>query len=477
MLHRELLVAGHFVGGPCDHAIGKAVVRDAWTGSTYATVAEGEWPELDAALDAAQSAILPEPDERARWLAAVSQRIRESRQELAEHLVAEIGKPIDLALAEVDRTAITFDLSASEAAAATSIAHPLDYDARGGQYRAEVRLRPHGTVLAFVPYNWPYNLAAHKIGPALAAGNRIVVKPSPLAAFSTMSLVRLIHECGIESLGTRYDPRVLSVWNGSNADAQRAVQDPRVDFLSFTGSERIGWMLRSLRPQLPAILELGGNATALVLDDAHIDEAVARCTFSALAYAGQICISLQRILVHESIFVKFLAAFESTYLAIRCRDPRLHGTWVGPMIDGAAADRIRKLAQDSCGAVYGGTGEGSRLDPILVVDPGPDSDLWQSEAFGPIVAVAPFSTLDTAVETVNRSRYGIHASVFSSNPMAAVDVAERLNVTGVVINDGPHVRFDALPYGGVKASGVGLEGVPFAVSQYRRPTSLVERIR
>ncbi|MBS1716117.1 MAG: aldehyde dehydrogenase family protein [Armatimonadetes bacterium] len=477
MIHQEMLIGGHFIGGVCDYATGKSVIRSPWDGATVGSAAEGGWSEMEGAISAAHDAFqtwrFSSSSDRAALLQRVSKLITERRQELADLMRAEIGKPVTLALGEVDRVAITFAEAARCAALIEPVSMPLDGDPRGVHYRAQVLRQPVGPIFGIVPYNWPINLAAHKIAPALAAGATIIVKPSPLSPLSTYALARIIHEAGAPD-------GVMNCLLVEPSVAERAIGDPRVKMLSFTGSPAVGWALKAKFPSKRVVLELGGNASAIVCASADLQKAAPRLATGAFAYAGQICISVQHILVERSRYEEVRARLLDEVSRMPVGDPSRPEVVCGPMISETAAERVIEWVEeaDVAGATVltGGTREGTMIAPTILENVPDTVRLANEEVFGPVVSLEPFDSLEHAIGRVNRSRYGIHASVFTEDGDERKMAADRLEVGGVVFNDSPTVRFDNLPYGGVKESGFGREGVRYAIEEMTELKSLVSRI-
>jgi len=481
-MHQELLIAGHKIGGPCDSSVGKETVKNPDTGRIYATVAEGGRSELSTAIAAAHDAFdvwrKSSLADRISLLLRIAELVRERREELADLAVQEIGKPITAALAEVDRMEITFRLAAKElqdhpdewGPSGTSV--DLSFDPRGSSYSARVVRKPLGAILAITPYNWPYNLAAHKIAPALATGNTIVLKPSPLGALCSLSLAMLIHDAGCPA-------GVLNTWNGPTPILKRYLGDERLAGVSFTGSAKVGWELFAEYPRKVLTLELGGNASVVIddlLSDEELQRAAQRCAWGAFVYAGQICISVQHIWVHESRLSQFRKFFSDAMVEVVVGDPADAATVVGPMMPGQI-DRVLDWVDQAVKAGASATTlrtEGNRLYPILVENASSGSLLRTEEVFGPVCTLGSFASLSEAISLVNGSAYGIHAGVFSREEAFVDRFADEVEAIGIVVNDVPTVRFDALPYGGVKQSGLGLEGVRYAMESMTRVTSQVK---
>lgn len=417
---------------------------------------------ISAAVDAFPGWSATPRAERQRHLLAIAAMIRDRREELASLLVEEIGKPITLARGEVDRTAITFQLAAELLNEPEWTPVSVAHDPRGQGVTAHYARFPVGPVLAIVPYNWPYNLAAHKIAPALAAGNTVVLKVSELAPLSGLSLARLMHEAGLPD-------GVVNAVLVDRPTAERAVQDPRLPILSFTGSPAVGWRLKELAPRKRVTLELGGHASALVFPDADLDRAVSQLIPGSFGYAGQICISVQHVRVHRDVFDEFRDRFLAAAEACQTGDPADDATVCGPLIDAAAADRVMSLLDEAEAGggqiLVGGQRMANVIYPAVVGSTPPDCRLATTEAFGPVVTLDRFEDLDDAVAAVNAAGGGIHCGVFTQDPASQSELTARLNVGGVVVNGSPSLRFDNLPYGGTGVSGFGREGVRFAFEE------------
>lgn len=476
-MHRELLIGGVFFGGACDGSIGKTQHYAPYDGALVGTAAEAGWGEVSAALDAAFSAFktwrFSPRRERRALLLRIAELVRERSEELAGLLAVEVGKPISQARGEVTRLALTFDLAADLCTQEFGRLVPLDYDGRGDDFSCEVRREAIGVVLGIVPYNWPFNLAAHKIAPALAAGNTLVIKAPSTGTLSTLTLGRLIQEAGCPD-------GVVNVVNCAGALAQKAAEDDRVAMLSFTGSPKVGWMLKERLPRKRVALELGGDASAVVAGDADLDWAVSRLVPSAFAYAGQVCISTQHVLVHESMYEVFRGRFVTESEAVVTGDPLMDETVCGPVVSDEAADRILEWvsAAESAGATVlcGGSRTGRVIEPVVVEGVGRDTPLGCEEVFGPVVTLQPYGEIEEALDWVNSSRFGIHAAYFGSSAGEIERFVREAEVGGVIVGDSPMVRFDAMPYGGVKESGFGREGVVNTFLEMTEEKTLVRRI-
>lgn len=462
-------IVGEAVGVPTQ-------ARSPWDGTLLGEYGLVGWTEVDRALDAALAAFerlrhTPRRERKA-WLRRIADAVRASRTDLAELLVREIGKPIVWAEAEVDRLALTFDFAADLLSAPSGVLHPLDLDPRGDGHVGRVERFPIGPVLGIVPYNWPFNLAAHKLAPALAAGNPVVLKPARQAALSTLKLVDLSLEagCPADALQAVVCPPDV---------AERAALDPRVAMVSFTGSPAVGWRLKELAARKRVSLELGGDAAAVVLADADLDWAVQRIATGGYGYAGQVCIAVQRVLVERPVYDDVRRRLTEATEACPVGDPSDRRTVCGPLIDEGAARKVEEWVQEAveggAALLAGGRRRASLYEPTLLENVPDGCRLAQEEVFGPVLTLEPFDGVDAALERVNRSKYGIHIGIFTRDLRVAEKFFQEAQVGGVVVGDYPTLRFDNMPYGGVKQSGFGREGVSYAFEEMTEAKALVVR--
>jgi len=459
-VHQELLINGVFIGGPCDGSIGKTQHYAPYDGKLVGTAAEAGWSEFDAAIDAAEEAFktwqFSSFHDRAALLAKINYLIQDHYHELTQLMAMEIGKPITQAEAEVTRLALTFRLASQLALTYKPKNVDVSLDHRSDGVKVTTTRVPIGPILAIVPYNWPFNLAAHKIAPALAAGNTLVIKAPSTGTLCTLLLGRLIHQAGCPD-------GVINVLNGPGVLAQKAAQDKRIKMLSFTGSPKVGWMLKELLPFKRVSLELGGDATCVVAEDADIDTAVEKLVPGAFSNAGQICISVQHILVHETKYDEFKTKFVRATEAVKTGDPLDREVICGPVLTDDAADKVMALIDDaeSGGATIltGGQRTGRVIEPVVIENPTRSMRVGCEEAFGPLVTLQPYTTDQEAIDWINASDFGIHAGLFTNDEARIQQFFEQLEIGGLIVNDSPSLRFDAMPYGGVKKSGFGREGV------------------
>lgn len=477
MVHRELLIDGHFVGGPCDQATGKEVIRNPYDQSVVGTAAEGGLNELrgclDAAWDAFQTWRFSSRAERQALLRRIAVSVRERSEELVGILTDEVGKPVIWSRGEVARLALTFDYAADALSDWGVESVPVDLDPRGAGHSCVVERFPIGPVLCIVPYNWPFNLAAHKIAPALAVGNTVILKPSPLAPLSTLTLARLIHEAGCP-------PGVLNAWNGPSQVISKVSHDPRCRMVSFTGSPAVGWQVKKdLPPTTKVTLELGGNAFALVRADADLEWAATRCVAGGYGYAGQVCIAVQHVLAEASILDSLRELLIRKTNECPWGDPHSEATVCGPMISAEAADKVQSWVDEAVSAgariIAGGGREGNVLKPVLLEDVPASVKLSCEEVFGPVLTLASFDSFEEALQRVNQSEYGIHTGLFTQDLSSAQKAFRELEVGGLIVNDYPTLRFDNMPYGGVKKSGFGREGVRYAMDEMTELKAMVIR--
>ena len=453
-------------------------VRHPYDGALVAEVELAGPEQVEAAVAAAsavraQAAALP-AHARAEALSHVSTRLGERAEEVARLITAESGKPLMWSRVEVARAAATFRWAAEEARRWSGELQRLDTDAGGSGRMAVVRRFPRGPVLGISPFNFPLNLVAHKVAPAIAVGTPIVLKPAPKTPLSALLLAEILDETGLPGGMTT----VLVV---PDAAAPALVADPRLPVVSFTGSGPVGNAIREAVPHKHVTLELGGNAAALVCADwgseADLDFAAARIATFANYQAGQSCIAVQRVLVDTSVYDAVVSRLVKAVGALRVGDPSDEATEVGPLIDEAAARRVEAWVDEAVEAggrlLTGGVRDGSSYAPTVLADVPDDARVLRDEVFGPVLVVAPFDGLDDGLAKVNDSRFGLQAGVFTHDVQVAFRAHHELEVGGVVIGDVPSYRADQMPYGGAKESGVGREGVRYAMEDFTYERVLV----
>jgi acyl-CoA reductase-like NAD-dependent aldehyde dehydrogenase len=449
-------------------------VRLPFTGETAALAAQGTPRDLHRAIEAAQAgfkAMRAMPRHARRdLLVRIADVLARDRHDLATDLARSCGKPITQALGEVDRAVMTFSFAADEARRFGGEAVPLDVDPRTVGYTGLVHRFPVGPISAITPFNFPLNLLAHKVAPAIAVGSALVVKPPPQCPQLAFRLGRLMSECGLP-------PGAYNVLHLPIPVAEQLATDPRFAMLTFTGSPTVGWHLKNVAGKKKVCLELGGNAAAVVHEDtADLDWTAQRLALGAFAYAGQVCIKVQRLLVHRPIFDRFVEKLVAASAALPAGDPLDPKTVVGPMIDGAAADRVQAWTEEAVAAgarvLLQPRRTGNVLTPGLLADVPGDAKVSCKEIFGPVSIVAPYTDWADALTQVNDSDFGLQAGVFTRDVNRIFQAFQGLEVGGVIANDFPTLRVDNYPYGGVKDSGFGREGVRYAMEEMSEPRML-----
>ena len=466
----RLVVAGEDVTGS-----DSVEVTSPWDGRIVGVVAWVGVVEAQAAVDAAWDAMqtgLPAA-ERAQILDRVADEVRGRREEFAAMISAENGKPMKQALAEADRCVQTLVFSAVEARSLAGRGVPLEAHPAGvGHLGFTIRV-PVGVVAAITPFNFPLTLAAHKIGPAVAAGCGVVLKPADKAPLTAIELVRAFHRAGLPS------PWMSVVVGEPVSIADTLIADDRVGLLTFTGSAAIGWDLKAKAARKRVTLELGNATPVIVCADADVEQAATMSAASGYAFAGQSCISVQRAIVHESVRDAFTEALVAAADAQRAGDPSDPDTDVGPAITTAARERVDEWVEQAVGAgatvrTAGTFGAGHRRPTVLDGVPF-DQPAWSKELFGPVISVAPFETLDEAIDLANATEYGLQAGIFTNDLSASLEAIHRLRFGGVTVNQAPQFRVDQMPYGGTKASGNTKEGPHDAVREMTEERMVVVR--
>jgi acyl-CoA reductase-like NAD-dependent aldehyde dehydrogenase len=437
-------------------------VTSPYSGEVVGTVPRGGADEARRALDAAEAALArPLPaHERARILDRVAALLVERHDEAARLISAEAGKPMKAARVEAQRAASTFTFAAVEARKLAGEMVPMDASKAGeGKLAFTLRL-PIGVVGAISPFNFPLNLVAHKVAPALAAGCPVVLKPASATPLAAHFLAGLEREAGLPD-------GWLTVIAGSASEiGDVLVEDDRVKLITFTGSGDVGWGLAERAHRKRVKLELGNATPAIVCADAP-PGAVDKLAANAFSFAGQSCISVQRIFVHADAWDAFVPAFVERVDALKVGDPADEDTDVGPVISGHERDRILEWIRESRGEVLtgGAAGDDGVIPPTVIAGPAPDDKVQCEEVFGPVVTLTRFDSLDSAIEQANATRYGLQAAIFTGSIKDALAAAQRLEFGGVTINEAPTFRADQMPYGGIKASGNTREGPAWAIHE------------
>lgn len=453
-------------------------VTDKYTGEVATRVALADEAVVEQAIAASAAA-----DHAMRRMPAYARqdvlmhcvsRFTERHEELAQALRVEAGKPIKDARGEVTRLVDTFRVAAEESTRIYGEVMPLDISARAEGYLGQWKRVPIGPCSFISPFNFPLNLAAHKVAPALAVGCPFVLKPASLTPIGALIIGEVLAETDLPA-------GAFSILPTTRAAAGALTTDDRLKLLSFTGSPGVGWDLKARAGKKPVVLELGGNAAVIVDEDADVDDAVNRMIIGAFYQSGQSCIGVQRILIHSSLYDEVRDRLVAATSELVCGDPRDENTFVGPMISEKEATRLEGWVDEAVAAgatvLCGGTRDGAMLEATLLENVAPDQAIVCNEAFGPVAALSSFDDFDEALDQVNDSVFGLQAGIFTSDIHKAHRAWDTLDVGGVVIGDIPSWRVDHMPYGGVKDSGLGREGIRFAIEDMTEIRMLVIRSR
>jgi len=402
--------------------------------------------------------------ERRDVLRRIAEGIEKRKEEFARILVEEGGKPLKTARVEVSRAITTFTVGSEEASRfAGGEVIPIDIFPGSEERFGAVRRFPLGIVMGISPFNFPLNLVAHKVAPSIASSNVMILKPASQTPLSALTLGEVVTEAGLL-------PGALNIIPLPGSQIEPVIEDERIRKISFTGSDEIGWGLMSKFAKKKITLELGGNAATVIdQDPPDLDFAASRNAWGAFYQAGQSCISVQRIYAHEKIFDKFLDKFISATKALKVGDPMLEDTDVGPVIDNDSADRIMKWIEEALDSgarlLTGGNRDGRLIEPTTLTNVPPTCNVSCNEVFGPVVHIERYKDFDEVLKWVNDTRYGLQAAVFTKDVKKAFKAYNALNVGGVIVNDYPSFRVENMPYGGVKDSGVGREGLKYAIEE------------
>ncbi len=459
MKEYKLFIGGNWQNGPIAQE-----VKNPYNQETVGIVHQAGEAEIEKAIQTAQAAFgemrrLP-AYQRAEALQKITDGIKVKKEELARMICLEAGKPITDARNEAGRAILTFQTATEEAKRMGGEVIPLDLTPGNERRMAIIRRFPIGSILGITPFNFPLNLVAHKIAPALASGNTILLKPAPKTPITALLLAEIIQSAGLPDGAVNVIPT-------SNELAERLVTDERIRMVSFTGSARVGWMLKSKVGKKKVVLELGGNAGVIVHHDADLELAARRCATGGFSYAGQVCISVQRIYVQESVAKPFIEKLVSYASKLKMGDPLKEDTNVGPMIDLQVARRteqwVQEAVQQGARLLTGGKRKNQFFEPTVLTDTKPTMAVCREEVFAPLVMVMSYRTFDEAVAELNHSAYGLQAGVFTKDLTTAFKAFEEIEVGGLMINEVPAFRVDTMPYGGVKDSGFGREGIRYAM--------------
>ncbi len=449
-------------------------VVNPYTGESIVTVCQATDTDLEDAISlsttaASQLAKLAS-HQRAQGLLHVASALIQRQDELAQTISLESGKPLTDARREVQRAINTFTIASEEAKRLPGDVIPMDTSAGMDHYQAIVQRVPIGPVLAITPFNFPLNLVAHKVAPCLAVGNPVVLKPAPQTPMTALLLGEIL-------LGADLPPGTISIVPCDNSQAEEMVKDPRFKAVSFTGSVNVGWMIKAKAGKKRVVLELGGNAAVIVERDADLEFASHRCATGGFSYSGQTCISVQRVFIQDAVYDRFVDLLLNRVRELSCGDPMDENTVVGPLINKAAATRVEAWIHEalSQGATLltGGTRQGTIVAPTVLAKVRSDMNVSCQEIFGPVITLSRYHDFDEALDMVNDSAFGLQAGVFTKDINKIFQTYRELEVGTVLANEVPTFRADHMPYGGVKDSGVGREGVRYAMEDLTEPKLLV----
>lgn len=454
------------IGGKWEECDARIDVINPYNNQIVAKVCQASAAHAESALSAAQRArpvmaSLPSYT-RSGILQKTSDLILQKKDDLARTISIENGKPIRESLTEVDRAALTFRIASEEASRIGGEFLSLDRNKLSEGRWGITRRFPCGPVLGITPFNFPLNLVAHKIGPSIAAGNPMLLKPASKTPVIALMLGEILIEAGVPE-------DALSILPCSGKTAETIIGDRRIKVLSFTGSATVGWHLKQLAYDKKVILELGGNAGVIIDSGCDLDYATDRCVAGAFSYAGQVCISVQRIYVHKDVYNRFLEMFTSKVKALKMGDPLDESNHLGPIIDNENLFRVEAWVNEARAAgariATGGRRNGNFYEPTIILDTTPQMKVSCMEIFAPVVTVTRIDDFRHGLDSLNDSVYGLQAGVFTNNLKEAFSAFENLEVGGIIINDVPAYRVDHMPYGGTKMSGFGREGVSYAIEE------------
>ena len=455
-----IFLAGRWVESPDVLEVGNPARPGEPAGTTYNATAEQYEEAVQAAVRAFEVTRKLPAYERGAILRNISAGIKERREELGRLMATESGKPIRDSLVEVDRAVLPFRLGAEEAERMTGELIPLDLVASSKGRIGITRRFPIGPIAAISPFNFPLNLAAHKLSPAIAAGCTVVLKPPSKDPLTMLTVGEIIERAGVPD-------GAVSILPMNRALGDKMVEDERFKLLTFTGSPSVGWRMKERAGRKRVVLELGGNAGVIVDETADLDWAVKRSIVGAFGYAGQVCISVQRMFIQRSIYDEFLRRFIDGAKALKVGDPLDAETQLGPMVDEQAARRTQAWVEEAQAlggrVLLGGRQDGAFFPPTVLVDTPPTAQVCSKEAFAPLVVAFPFDDLDEAIGQVNDSFYGLQTGIFTNDLEHSWRAFNELEVGGVIVNDIPTYRIDHMPYGGVKDSGMGREGLRWSI--------------
>ncbi|WP_226038259.1 aldehyde dehydrogenase family protein [Aquibacillus saliphilus] len=455
-----------YINGKWIETSEKKDVLNKYNQEVYASVSQALEKDVDHAIESAQQAYKSDalsPYQRFEVLKRVSELLIEKKEELAVCILKEAGKPLKQARSEVERSAQTFEVAAEEAKRITGEGVPVEA-APGSENRMAFTIKvPVGVVGAISPFNFPLNLVAHKVAPAIAAGNAVVLKPASATPITALKLAEIFEDSGLPA-------GLFNVVVGSGSTVgKQMMKDDRISVFTFTGSAEVGLKLKQNTGLKKLILELGNNSPVIVDKEADLEQAAKTIAQKSFAFAGQVCISVQRIYVHEEVLNEFQQKLVEEVKQLKVGDPSDPDTDVGPMIAEKEAERaeqwVSEAVESGAEVIYGGERNGAILQPTIIGKVNKNMKVVCDEVFAPVVSIIPFSQLDACIDEVNESSYGLQGGIFTKNLDTAFYAARKVEVGGLMINDASQYRVDLMPYGGIKDSGNGKEGPKYSIKE------------
>lgn len=469
----KFLIGGEWVSSSEGYEI-----KSPYNGEVIGTIYRPSGKDVENATEAAVRAFeitkkMP-PYSRSEVLSNIARLIKDNKEEMIKTIAEEAGKPVKAAKVEVDRAIFTFTIAAEETKRIKGEILPLDIHPCGKDRICHISRFPVGPIAGISPFNFPLNLVAHKVAPCIAAGCTMVLKPASQTPLSALKLGAIVMEAGLP-------PGALNIVPCSARVAGPLITDDRIKMLSFTGSPEVGWDLKKRCGRKKIVLEMGGNAGVIVHSDTDLDYAVERIVLGGFSYAGQSCISVQRIFVHESILEEFHEKFIKKVETLKTGDPLSEDTDVGPMISEKEAERaqswVNEAVSEGAKLLTGGSRNKSILTPTVITNASPDMKVNCREIFAPVVTLSGYSDFQKAVRELNNSEFGLQAGIFCKDLDLIYSAYNELDVGGLVIGDVPSFRVDHMPYGGVKSSGLGREGIKYAIEEMTEMKSMIFNLR